>query len=104
MFIQPCAVWPTERTIPFFVLVVLGIQLNVLLAVFNFVPIPPLDGSKVASFGLPGDLGERYDRVMEPYGFMILLVLLITRDPSATSSWRPSRTGSSRNPLQGWCR
>jgi Zn-dependent protease len=36
---------------------VLGIELNVLRAVFNLIPIPPLDGSKVASFGLPGDHG-----------------------------------------------
>jgi Zn-dependent protease len=61
-----------------FHLVTLGIQLNVLLAVFNLLPIPPLDGSKVASFGLPGDLGERYDRVVGPYGFMILMLLLIS--------------------------
>jgi Zn-dependent protease len=61
-----------------FRLVTLGIELNVLLAVFNLLPIPPLDGSKVASFGLPGDLGERYDRVVGPYGFMILMLLLIS--------------------------
>ena len=59
-------------------LLALGIQLNVVLALFNLVPIPPLDGSKVASFGLRGDLGDRYDRVMGPYGFMILMLLLIT--------------------------
>ena len=59
-------------------IVVLGVGLNVLLAVFNFIPIPPLDGSKVASFGLPGDLGERYDRVVGPYGFLILMLLLMT--------------------------
>jgi Zn-dependent protease len=59
-------------------IVVLGVELNVLLAVFNFIPVPPLDGSKVASFGLPGDLGERYDRVVGPYGFLILMLLLIS--------------------------
>ena len=59
-------------------ILVLGVELNVLLAVFNFIPIPPLDGSKVASFGLPGDLGERYDRVVGPYGFLILMLLLMT--------------------------
>jgi Zn-dependent protease len=59
-------------------ILVLGVGLNVLLAVFNFIPIPPLDGSKVASFGLPGDIGERYDRIVGPYGFLILMLLLIS--------------------------
>ena len=54
--------------------VALAVPMNVGLAIFNFVPIPPLDGSKVASHGLPASLGNSYDRVMEPYGFMILMV------------------------------
>jgi Zn-dependent protease len=66
------------ETDPTTVLVVRGIQLNVVLALFNLVPIPPLDGSKVASYGLPGHVGDRYDRVMEPYGYIILLVLFAT--------------------------
>ena len=59
-------------------LLALGVQLNVVLALFNLVPIPPLDGSKVASFGLRADLGDKYDRMMGPYGFMILMLLLIS--------------------------
>jgi len=63
---------------PLFRIVAAGIQMNVVLALFNLVPIPPLDGSKVASFGLSPRLGERYDRVMGPYGYLILLLLLIS--------------------------
>ena len=65
----------TTASHPAVVIVAVGIQMNVVLALFNLVPIPPLDGSKVASYGLPGDFGDRYDRVMEPYGYLILLVL-----------------------------
>jgi Zn-dependent protease len=56
----------------------LGVELNLVLALFNLFPIPPLDGSKVASFGLPPSMGERYDRVMGPYGFAILLILVMS--------------------------
>ncbi|HET8645494.1 MAG TPA: site-2 protease family protein [Vicinamibacteria bacterium] len=58
---------------PLVMLVAVAVPMNVGLALFNLIPIPPLDGSKVASYGLPGRLGDRYDRVMEPYGFLILL-------------------------------
>ena len=68
----------TTANDPAVMIVAIGIQMNVVLALFNLVPIPPLDGSKVASYGLPGDVGERYDRVMEPYGYIILLVLFAT--------------------------
>ena len=52
--------------------------MNVLLAIFNLIPLPPLDGSWVASWGLPRPIAERYDRVVEPYGQWILLVLFAT--------------------------
>ena len=60
---------------PLYNLIAVAVPLNVGLALFNLIPIPPLDGSKVASHGLPGTLGDGYDRVMEPYGFLILLVV-----------------------------
>ena len=56
----------------------IGVTMNVVLAIFNLFPIPPLDGSKVASYGLPGDFGDRYDRVVGPYGFILLLVFVAT--------------------------
>jgi Zn-dependent protease len=55
-----------------------GIQMNVSLGIFNLFPLPPLDGSKVASFGLPRSLGEVYDRVFEPLGQWLLLLLVVT--------------------------
>jgi Zn-dependent protease len=57
---------------------VLGIQLNVLLAVFNLVPLPPLDGSHIVEWSLPNGMGHRYMRAIAPYGGFILLALLIS--------------------------
>ena len=52
-----------------------GISLNVLLAVFNLVPLPPLDGSHVFYHLLPPALGARY-RALGRYGFVILMLTL----------------------------
>lgn len=52
-----------------------GILLNLTLAVFNMIPIPPLDGSRVVTGLLPKELAYYYNR-LEPYGFIIVVVLL----------------------------
>ena len=64
-----------------------GMALNVILAVFNLVPVPPLDGSWVASWGLPRHLGEAYDRIFEPYGFLILMLLFVSGSLSLILNW-----------------
>lgn len=53
----------------------LVIVLNLLLAVFNLVPVPPLDGSRILMGLLPRPL-DRYYGYLEPFGFIILLFLL----------------------------
>lgn len=52
-----------------------AIQINVVLAVFNMLPLPPLDGGRVAVGLLPGPLAYRLTRI-EPYGLFILIGLL----------------------------
>ena len=54
-----------------------GIVANVLLMVFNLLPLPPLDGGRVAVGLLPGPWARRLSQV-EPYGFFILIALMYT--------------------------
>jgi len=56
----------------------IGVYLNVGLAIFNLIPLPPLDGSWIASWGLPRRWGNAYDRFFEPYGYLILMGLFFT--------------------------
>lgn len=54
-----------------------GILINLVLALLNLIPIPPLDGSRIIASILPPRLATYYLRI-EPFGFFILLALLFT--------------------------
>jgi Zn-dependent protease len=54
-----------------------GVSINIFLALFNLIPIPPLDGSHVVSALLPRDLARLYQH-LEPVGFILILALFYT--------------------------
>jgi Zn-dependent protease len=69
------------KFIPFFSLTFSGllgmiIYINLLLAVFNLLPLPPLDGSKILATFLPAHLRERY-LSMERFGFVIVILVVM---------------------------
>jgi len=51
------------------------ITINIVLGVFNLVPIPPLDGSRIVTGLLPYSLSVQYSKI-EPYGFFIIMGLI----------------------------
>jgi Zn-dependent protease len=62
---------------PMILMGIAGIQINVILMVLNLLPLPPLDGGRMAVSLLPQRIAQHFARI-EPYGFIILLLLLFS--------------------------
>ena len=67
----------TDFTVPLSEMSKIGIIINCVLMVLNLLPLPPLDGGRIAVSLLPHRLAWQFSRI-EPWGFPILLVLLFT--------------------------
>ncbi len=74
----PVKQWENSQIFRFFVeSLQAGVIINLSLGWLNLVPVPPLDGSKILAYFLPGQMGISYMNAGK-YGFIILIVLLFT--------------------------
>ena len=81
MLVATKASWTHSQFEPLFTdlfhLLGYSVLINCILALFNLIPIPPLDGSRILAMLLPTPLRMYYSR-LERWGMIIILVLLIT--------------------------
>jgi Zn-dependent protease len=64
-------------------ILVVGMFVNILLAIFNLIPIPPLDGSRVVQYFLPRDMLVVY-RKIEQFGLLLIVFLVFFVEPVNT--------------------
>jgi Zn-dependent protease len=76
--VSPVTLGETNLSVPAATILSGALQINVLLAVFNMIPIPPLDGGNVIGGLLPRELAYRFDSLIRPYGFVLLYALMLT--------------------------
>ncbi len=98
MPISPQTIGEPNVSVPLARVLSQAVQLNVLLAVFNMIPIPPLDGGNVVGGLLPTGAARQFN-ALRPYGFLLLYALMLTGNLQTliappyhlVMSWLPTR-------------
>jgi Zn-dependent protease len=75
--VSPVRLGEPNVSAPIASLLARALEINVLLAVFNMIPIPPLDGGNVLGGLLPYRLARQFDQV-RPYGFLLIYALMLS--------------------------
>jgi Zn-dependent protease len=75
--VSPQALGQPNVTVPLAAILSQAMRINVLLAVFNMLPIPPLDGGNVLAGLLPYPLATAFNR-LRPYGFVLIYALILS--------------------------
>jgi Zn-dependent protease len=76
--VSPVTLGQANVSVPMASILSTALQINVLLAVFNMIPIPPLDGGNVLGGLLPRRVAHTFDSLIRPYGFLLLYALMLT--------------------------
>lgn len=63
--------------VPLYRMILASVWINLVLCIFNFLPIPPLDGSRIVTGLLPEHMAQTYAS-FERYGFIVILILAFT--------------------------
>lgn len=77
MVIKISPLFPPFAALPLALMGTAGIMINTILMMLNMLPLPPLDGGRIAVSLLPHPLAWKFAKI-EPYGFIILLILMFT--------------------------
>ena len=76
--VSPVTLGEPNITAPLATLLGGAVRINVLLAVFNMLPIPPLDGGNVLAGLLPPRAAAQFDALVRPFGILVLYALMFT--------------------------